>query len=96
MSGMSHMDHTLENNIRKRAYELWMADGCVYGRGDHYWLAAERELLALSAFACSLKLPAQGAEIVPIPTPVVAREPAPPKKRRVSQHSRLAKTATVA
>jgi Protein of unknown function (DUF2934) len=91
------MDHTLEDNIRKRAYELWIAEGCVHGRGDHYWLAAERELLALSTVACSLKLPAQGAGIVPVPTPVVvAREPAPQKKRRVSRHSRLAKAATVA
>ncbi len=96
MSGMSHMDHTLEDNIRKRAYELWIADGCVHGRGDYHWLAAERELLAVSAVACNLKLPAQGAEIVPVPMPVVAREPAPQKKRRASRHSSFAKTATVA
>jgi hypothetical protein len=38
----------LEQKIRERAYHLWLADG---GQGDNsegYWLAAQREVLALS------------------------------------------------
>ena len=47
------MDQSLENRIRERAYEIWIAQGCVHGQADQHWLAAEREILATStpAFA---------------------------------------------
>jgi hypothetical protein len=46
--GTSHMDQSLENRIRERAYEMWTAHGCVHGQAEQHWLAAERELLARS------------------------------------------------
>jgi hypothetical protein len=39
------LDETL---VRERAYALWLQDGAVHGRADHYWFQAERELQALS------------------------------------------------
>jgi hypothetical protein len=45
------MDHSLENRIRERAYELWNVHGCVHGQADQHWLAAEREILAASTAA---------------------------------------------
>ena len=42
------MDHSLENRIRERAYEIWAAHGYVHGQADQHWLAAEREILAAS------------------------------------------------
>ena len=42
------MDQSLENRIRERAYEIWIAQGCVHGQADQHWLAAEREILAAS------------------------------------------------
>jgi len=42
------MDHSLENRIRERAYEIWTAHGYVHGQADQHWLAAEREILAAS------------------------------------------------
>jgi len=45
------MDQTLENRIRKRAYEIWIAHGCVHGQADQHWLAAEREVLTASPTA---------------------------------------------
>ena len=45
------MDHSLENRIRERAYELWNVHGCVHGQADQHWLAAEREILAASRAA---------------------------------------------
>ena len=45
------MDHSLQNRIRERAYELWNAHGCVHGQADQHWLAAEREILAASTAA---------------------------------------------
>jgi len=33
-----------EEAIRRRAYELWEADGRPHGRGDEYWHRAEEEL----------------------------------------------------
>src|SRR6266487_7116345 len=44
----SHMDQSLENRIRERAYEMWTAHGCVHGQAEQHWLAAEREILAAS------------------------------------------------
>ena len=35
----------LDEEIRKRAYELWEENGRVSGRDDEYWLSAEREVL---------------------------------------------------
>jgi hypothetical protein len=42
----SHMDQSLEDRIRERAYEIWTAHGRVHGQADQHWLAAEREILA--------------------------------------------------
>jgi len=33
--------------VEKRAYELWMADGCCDGNDLKHWLQAERELAEL-------------------------------------------------
>jgi hypothetical protein len=45
---MLHMELSLEQRIRERAYEIWNASGREHGRADEYWLSAERELLATS------------------------------------------------
>ena len=39
------MDHSLENRIRERAYEMWTAQGRAHGQAEQHWLAAEREIL---------------------------------------------------
>jgi hypothetical protein len=50
------MEHTLEQRIRQRAYEIWNADGRADGKADEHWLAAEREVLSsLSARPPALK-----------------------------------------
>jgi hypothetical protein len=36
----------LEEAIRERAYQLWVADGRPEGNPDNYWLNAQREMLA--------------------------------------------------
>jgi len=40
---------SLEEAIRERAYQLWVADGRPEGNPDNYWLNAQREMLAYSA-----------------------------------------------
>jgi hypothetical protein len=30
-----------EERIRKRAYEMWEAEGCPDGKADQYWVRAE-------------------------------------------------------
>jgi hypothetical protein len=42
---------SVEQQIRERAYHLWIADGCRNGEADAHWLAAERELLATATTA---------------------------------------------
>lgn len=38
----------MEQQIRERAYYLWVADGYPDGNADKHWLAAQREVLAAS------------------------------------------------
>jgi hypothetical protein len=45
------MDHSLENRIRERAYELWNVHGGVHGQADQHRLAAGREILARATAA---------------------------------------------
>jgi len=35
----------LEEEVRRRAYELWEEHGCDAGHDEEYWLSAEREVL---------------------------------------------------
>ena len=56
------MDHSLENRIRERAYEIWAAHGYVHGQADQHWLAAEREILAASGARPPAR-PAKGAPV---------------------------------
>ena len=53
------MQQDLEQQIRERAYQLWVAEGSCDGESDRHWLAAERELLA--AFAATAPAPKQRA-----------------------------------
>jgi hypothetical protein len=36
----------IEQEVRKRAYELWLHDGMSQGRDVEYWCMAEREILS--------------------------------------------------
>ncbi len=45
------LDQSLENRIRERAYEIWIAHGFVHGQADQHWLAAERDILGASVAA---------------------------------------------
>jgi Protein of unknown function (DUF2934) len=38
----------LDEAIRERAYQLWIADGQPDGQADLYWLNAQREVLTIS------------------------------------------------
>jgi RNA polymerase sigma-70 factor (ECF subfamily) len=35
------MDQNLKNLVRERAYEIWIARGCVHGQADQHWLAID-------------------------------------------------------
>ncbi|MGY6253645.1 DUF2934 domain-containing protein [Paraburkholderia caledonica] len=45
MSGLP-VEPTVEDRIRKRAYELWESDGSPEGRPDDYWLRAQAQIEA--------------------------------------------------
>lgn len=45
---MQDMAGELDEAIRERAYELWLADNCRLGSSHAYWLAAQRQILAAS------------------------------------------------
>jgi hypothetical protein len=40
------MEQWVRHRIRERAYQLWNAGGRIEGQAEHYWLSAEREILA--------------------------------------------------
>lgn len=44
---------SLEEAIRRRAYELWEAHGCPDGREQEFWYLAEREVMANEAPAAA-------------------------------------------
>lgn len=44
---------SLEEAIRRRAYELWEAHGCPEGREQEFWYLAEREVMANDAPAAA-------------------------------------------
>jgi hypothetical protein len=73
------MQQALEQQIRERAYHLWMADGCPEGEADRYWLAAEREVLA--AFAASAPKPRGGRRVATVSTDPAVKAPAKPRRR---------------
>ncbi len=43
------MSSTPEQQIRERAYHLWLLDGCPHERADEHWFSAERQVLALAS-----------------------------------------------
>ena len=52
------MEH-LEEAIRERAYQLWVADGRPGGNSDCYWLNAQHELLMRSVECAVAEEPVQ-------------------------------------
>jgi DUF2934 family protein len=65
----------LEEAIRERAYQLWLADGRPEGQAEIYWLKAQREILAASVESSA---PAATAS----PTATAATEPAKKRHQR--------------
>ena len=57
------MQTNLEQQVRVRAYELWLRDGMTNGRDSDHWYAAEGEVLA------------QCAKTIPAATQVTAPKP---------------------
>jgi|HubBroStandDraft_2_1064218.scaffolds.fasta_scaffold2811199_1 hypothetical protein len=55
------MESNLEQQVRIRAYELWLRDGMTNGRDSDHWYAAEGELLA----QCAKTLPAATQDAAP-------------------------------
>jgi hypothetical protein len=79
------MDHSLKKRISERAYEIWAAHGRVDGQADQHWLAAEREILAVSAAT----LPRNAA-------PQTKKSAPRRKKRRAPARAKTANTLAVA
>jgi len=79
------MDHSLKKRISERAYEIGAAHGRVDGQADQHWLAAEREILAISAAT----LPRNAA-------PQTKKSTPRRKKRRAPARAKTANTLAVA
>ena len=45
------MDVRFQDQVRERAYQLWLQEGRVHGRAEQHWFQAERDLLPLDAVA---------------------------------------------
>jgi hypothetical protein len=43
------MDRSFEQQVRERAYHLWLRDGGIRGQVDHHWFQAVRDTLAATA-----------------------------------------------
>ncbi|PSO30172.1 hypothetical protein C7G41_23045 [Bradyrhizobium sp. MOS002] len=67
----------LEQNIRERAYQLWVENGCEHGKAEMHWLDAQREVLA-AALGGVARLSNTGSG------KLKAKASAPRKKRRAA------------
>ena len=81
---------TLRDRIRERAYHLW-SNGCGQWDHNHYWLMAEREVLAEIA-AESLLVSASPESAQPVTS--VPAETATPRKSRATTKSSSRARAT--
>jgi Protein of unknown function (DUF2934) len=69
----------LNEAIRQRAYQLWIADGQPDGQADLYWLNAQREVLTTSLENSS------NDTAVAAPTDSVSVTARPAKKARAAR-----------
>jgi Protein of unknown function (DUF2934) len=72
----------LDEAIRQRAYQLWIADGQPDGQADLYWLNAQREVLTTSLESSS------NDTAVAAPADSVSVTAKPAKKARVARSGR--------
>jgi hypothetical protein len=56
------MDANLEQQVRARAYELWLRDGMAHGRDSEHWYAAECAVLAEHVTVAKPKRKAKNAK----------------------------------
>ena len=76
------MDTSFEDQIRERAYHIWLADGMTDGMAHEHWACAEQAVLGAKA------VPAEAAEPVVI---IATAEPKPAKARKAGAKPTLAK-----
>lgn len=53
----------MDDQVRRRAYQLWEADGCPHGQDQQYWFKALAELA--SDAAATIKPPRKRSPRVP-------------------------------
>lgn len=103
MDEEAHMNPSLHERIRERAYHLWQQDGASHGDDWSYWIRAEQEILAEAAEAPApvSAEPAKGngsaaAAASEAATPAPATKPAAAKKasaKAVTSKSAAGKSA---
>ena len=76
------MNTSFEDQIRERAYHLWLASGMADGMAHEHWTCAERAVVGEKA------MPAEAAEPVVI---VAKAEPKPAKPRKAAAKPVVAK-----
>jgi hypothetical protein len=83
------MTTPLEQQIRERAYHLWLLDGCPHKRADEHWFSAERQVLALTStpLVAKKRTTAKKAE-----TSEPSRPPRSMSKRKTTAAAELAET----
>ena len=80
---------TLRDRIRERAYHLW-SNGCGLGDDNHYWLMAEREVLAeIAAESLLASASTETAQPVLSVLPRAKRAPRPRPRRRARARPQL-------
>ncbi len=42
------MNASFQDQVRERAYQLWLQEGQVHGRAEQHWLQAEHDLQSLA------------------------------------------------
>jgi hypothetical protein len=84
---MEHLAMELEEDVRLRAYYMWIDSGCEHGNANAHWLAAENDIMLASMEAAAQVM----ALDIEIAEPATRRVTKKSKKPRADQTS-LAKS----
>ncbi len=78
-------DPQIEERIRRRAFDLWLAENGSHGRDQAHWMQAEREVMA------EVEAEKKAAAGSPAPKKKISAKKTAPKKTATRKSSRTKK-----
>jgi hypothetical protein len=87
------MDRETEEQIKRRAYELWQSEGCPSGRDQEHWDQAQKEIIGHTDGNYNTSTSAGPPDLIETAGPTSATDPAG-RKDKNDDKDELLKSAT--